>query len=250
MAIESYEDLAEFLQENGEYSKKAKKLDRKYNHKSNYDYIVDHLTSLDYLLNAIKALQKITEFNLDYWEKMRDSWGYRCALSKLDENGLLDDTSLAQIGESKNLQSAVALLGENNLLNKDNYEDLLESESLRQTLATLCKADVMLNLLNQDSFAELKKPRLQHTVSALNTVGKLNSSVLKRILKKPEEQKKLLISSDEEFARKLQQQELKGSKYKSVEQFVGAELLFYEKAHKGGIKPPVLENIDHAPEIL
>ncbi|MGJ3495116.1 hypothetical protein ACR9PT_11140 [Piscirickettsia salmonis] len=247
MAIESYKDLANFLIENGEwrskYSNERKEKAKGYN----YDYILKHLKNMPYIIEAIKALESVTDFSMEYWKKMRGSLSYQTGLMTLHENGLLNKESLTEINKSTSLQRSVSLLRGNSLLGETNYTSLVASKPLRETLSTLY--NVSMDIEDQETFEALKKPLLQNTIAALDKTKKLDMSTIQRIIKKPEEQKKLLISSDEEFARQLQQQELKGSKYKSVDKFVGAELLFYKQAHDRRIKAPVLENIDNAPEL-
>ncbi|WP_155589560.1 hypothetical protein [Piscirickettsia salmonis] len=108
----------------------------------------------------------------------------------------------------------MSVLGYNNLLNEDSYEDLVESIPLQETIAALYTTDLVLNALNQDAFEKMKKqPLLQHAISAADKVNKLDEDVFNLILNDSKAQKKLLLDSDEEFARQLQQKELVGSKY-------------------------------------
>ncbi|OAJ34011.1 hypothetical protein [Piscirickettsia salmonis] len=244
MAIENYEDLAKFLQENGSYSNQSKKTQGEYN------IILRALKGVDNLLVAVQALESITDFNLEYWKKMRSSRSYRYALTSLYDSGLLTNQTLAQLDHNKNMRRAVSVLGYNSLLNEDNYEDLVESRPLQETIAALYTTDLVLNALDQDAFEKLKnQPLLQHAIFAANKVNKLDEDAFNLILNDSKAQKKLLLDSDEEFARQLQQKELVGSKYDNVENFVKSELLFYQAAHKNSVKPPILENIDKAPEL-
>ncbi|QGP54054.1 hypothetical protein PsalMR5_01491 [Piscirickettsia salmonis] len=127
---------------------------------------------------------------------------------------MLTNQTLVQLDYNKNMRRAVSVLGYNNLLNEDSYEDLVESIPLQETIAALYTTDLVLNALNQDAFEKMKKqPLLQHAISAADKVNKLDEDVFNLILNDSKAQKKLLLDSDEEFARQLQQKELVGSKY-------------------------------------